>query len=389
MNILFNLISTQPSMYSRFHGGGLYGEIVFFALSRRNTSDTILCYHDATRTLNPEILEEIRVKGYRLIDSNANPLDKVIREHGCKVYYSPGPEDIPDDPTLDCKLVGTIHGPRELEMYLDPTALDYAQSFKEWCVTRIKLALSSWIIARRWMPVYDVLFRSPRYRFIAVSEHSKFSLLAFFPYLERESIQVFYSPLPDQLAHHAPTLAALPAGLEPGRYFLLTSGNRWVKNNLRAAIALDQVFSAQPDLGFRAVIAGVSNPKVFLRNIRNKDRFLLLDYVERDILESLHKNAYAYLYPTLNEGFGYPPIESMKYAVPVAASGITAVPEVCGEAALYFNPYSIPEIRNRILQLLDPDIHSRLQDRSRIRHALVSKRQQDDLERLLDYIVSP
>jgi hypothetical protein len=389
MNILFNLVPTQPSVFSSFHGGGLYGEIVFFALSRRASSGRIFCYHDPARPLKAHILEEIRTKGHVLVAKGSASLDAIIRTHECRVYYSPGSEDLPDDDSLDCKLLGTIHGPRELEMFLDPTALAYAGSIRERLEILAKLLLKPWIVAKRWMPVYEVLFRCPRYRFIAVSEHTKHSLLGFFPYLKRENIKVFYSPLPDQLQTEAPALAALPEGLESGKYFLMTSGNRWVKNNLRAAMALDQVFTDHPELPFRGVVAGVSDPSVFLRKLRNPSRFLLLNYVERDLLESLHKNAYAYLYPTLNEGFGYPPVESMKYAVPVAASGITSVPEVCGEAALYFNPYSVSEIKNRILQLLDPVLHERLRGLSRTRHALVSQRQQADLESLLDEILTP
>ena len=71
--------------------------------------------------------------------------------------------------------------------------------------------------------------------------------------------------------------------------------------------------------------------------------------MEEQELDALYKNAHAFIYPTLFEGFGYPPLEAMRHGTPVLASAVTAVTEVCGQAVLYFNPYSLPEIKNRIL----------------------------------------
>lgn len=73
-------------------------------------------------------------------------------------------------------------------------------------------------------------------------------------------------------------------------------------------------------------------------------------------LASLYQNAYLFVYPTLNEGFGYPPIEAMQFATPVICSAITSTTEICGDSVLYFNPYSIDEIKNRILMMENPKI---------------------------------
>lgn len=57
-----------------------------------------------------------------------------------------------------------------------------------------------------------------------------------------------------------------------------------------------------------------------MSKIKNKSHFVLLEYVDNNVLESLYKGAYALIYPTLNEGFGYPPLEAMKYGTPVLSS---------------------------------------------------------------------
>ena len=219
---------------------------------------------------------------------------------------------------------------------------------------------------------------------MTVSEHSNASIKAFFPELMHVKIPVFYSPMAENEAN-----GNLPEGIENQKYFLLTSGARWEKNNLRAVMAFDDLISSLPtnDFNFKVVVTGVTNQKVYTKNLRHKDHFIFLNYVENEQLELLHKNAYAFIFPSLNEGFGYPPIQSMRYGVPVAASGTTSVPEICGNAVLYFDPYSVSEIKNRIIQLLNPEIYQNYSERAKRRYSEVSKRQKEDLEKAVEFIL--
>jgi glycosyltransferase involved in cell wall biosynthesis len=101
------------------------------------------------------------------------------------------------------------------------------------------------------------------------------------------------------------------------------------------------------------IVLGVCHKKIYLKCIKNKDKFIIEGYKDVEELEILYINAHLFLYPTLNEGFGYPPLEAMKYGTYVAVSAITSTTEVYGDAVLYFNPYDINEICNRILQSFD------------------------------------
>ena len=223
-------------------------------------------------------------------------------------------------------------------------------------------------------------------RTITVSEHSRASIKSLFPELLDLEIPVFYSPM----TAYEPE-GFLPPGVAAKEYFLLTSGARWEKNNLRAAMAFDELVSMYQSQGkpfdFKMVITGAANPKAYLRHLKHKDRFVLLGYVENKELEFLHKNAYAFVFPSLNEGFGYPPVQSMRYGVPVAASGTTSIPEVCGDAVLYFDPYSVSEIKNRLVQLLDSKIYDEYAARAPKRYVEVHTRQIADLEETVNFIL--
>jgi glycosyltransferase involved in cell wall biosynthesis len=128
---------------------------------------------------------------------------------------------------------------------------------------------------------------------------------------------------------------------------MLINSNRWLKNSYRAVIAFDRLFSFYPDLEYKVLLLGLEDIKIkqrFIKRLKNPEHFVFSGYIERNDLERLYLDAFCFVYPTLNEGFGYPPLDCMKYGTPVLASAITSVPEVCGEGVMYFSPTSIDEI---------------------------------------------
>jgi hypothetical protein len=74
------------------------------------------------------------------------------------------------------------------------------------------------------------------------------------------------------------------------------------------------------------------------------------------------------VFPSLFEGFGMPPIEAMAAGCPVAVSSATCLPEICGDAAEYFNPHNPEDLANTISRLrLDGQRRRRLVERGRVR----------------------
>src|SRR6185503_7722923 len=75
-------------------------------------------------------------------------------------------------------------------------------------------------------------------------------------------------------------------------------------------------------------------------------------FVSEGQLRWLYENCQAYVFPTLSEGFGLPPLEAMVHGAPVAASSASCVPEVCGDAAAYFDPHSPADMAKKLDNLL-------------------------------------
>jgi glycosyltransferase involved in cell wall biosynthesis len=76
-------------------------------------------------------------------------------------------------------------------------------------------------------------------------------------------------------------------------------------------------------------------------------------YANDSHLAKLYRNCIAFVYPSLYEGFGIPPLEAMICQAPVIASNTSSIPEVVGDAGLLFDPSSITDLADRLLFILD------------------------------------
>jgi glycosyltransferase involved in cell wall biosynthesis len=108
------------------------------------------------------------------------------------------------------------------------------------------------------------------------------------------------------------------------------------------------------DIKIKLVIVGLKNANFDFTLKRNSlnDNIIFTGYVSDNELTSLMNNAEAFIYVSFYEGFGLPPLEAMSLGCPVVVSDIPAHREVCGEAALYADPYNIEDIKNRINDVL-------------------------------------
>jgi glycosyltransferase involved in cell wall biosynthesis len=84
-------------------------------------------------------------------------------------------------------------------------------------------------------------------------------------------------------------------------------------------------------------------------------------WVDDATLEALYRAACCFVFPSLAEGFGLPVLEALARGVPVACSNASSLPEIAGDAALYFDPYDTGAIAHAVDRLLaDEELRSRL-----------------------------
>lgn len=88
------------------------------------------------------------------------------------------------------------------------------------------------------------------------------------------------------------------------------------------------------------------------KDIFLKQNVVFTGYVSDKTLYSLYNNALLFVFPSLYEGFGIPPLEAMACGCPCVVSNVASLPEVCGDAAYYVNPYDVNDIAKGIEKVL-------------------------------------
>ena len=127
------------------------------------------------------------------------------------------------------------------------------------------------------------------------------------------------------------------------------------KNLERLVKAFVMLKDKHPDL--KLVLVGKTDAEYrrLAKNVEstNIENVVFTDCVSEGQLRWLYEHTAAYVFPSLSEGFGLPPLEAMMHGAPVVSSKATCLPEVNGDAAEYFDPYEPYEIASAVARVID------------------------------------
>jgi glycosyltransferase involved in cell wall biosynthesis len=139
-------------------------------------------------------------------------------------------------------------------------------------------------------------------------------------------------------------------GLQRNSY-LLAVGSANPSKNFSALI---KAFSDLEDHeSIRLVVVGGSNPAVFVeQNVIDNFHIVRTGRVDDSQLKALYTHARGFVFPSLYEGFGIPPLEAMTCGCPVIASNLNSIHEVCGDAIGYFDPTSIDSMKIALKRII-------------------------------------
>ena len=98
---------------------------------------------------------------------------------------------------------------------------------------------------------------------------------------------------------------------------------------------------------------GRAHEEIAARALRSNLDVILTGAVDHLTLERWYAGAAVFLFPSLAEGFGYPPLEAMARRIPVVSSSAGSLPEVLGDAALYHNPRDAEALRENVDMVLE------------------------------------
>lgn len=383
MTVLFDLFYAQPLDGSKFHGGGEYMKRVFQELCNNYSKQIhIIAFYNYSAFLDDWLKDLITEKAIETIDvSNLSQISSVCKEKNVDVFYTGMPYQyhagmIPENVYKIC----TFHGMRAVECPHDQYEYLYLSSVKNRAKEHVRNLLKYSRIGyeknrRDGLKNYKECIGCFD-KIVTDSEHSKYTILNYFSEQIVNGIDVIYAPLKNANRSVSEKIN------ETVNNLLILGGNRWIKNSYRAVSAIDDLYSRGKLAGYTTTVLGGINDNIMSR-LKNPNKFIAKGYVEANELEELYRTSIL-VYPTLNEGFGYPPLEAMYYGSTCIISAVCSLQEIGGDAVYYVNPTDIGEIQNRILHAIDSPIPK---EKVLSQYQKVANRQGKDLKRLCEMII--
>lgn len=166
-----------------------------------------------------------------------------------------------------------------------------------------------------------------------------------------------------------------PAGMEGVERYILFTGNRWgYKNFYFPVLALADILKSDPQLKLVCTGPPFETWELQIFEDQGIGRQIHHIYLNNDqTLSWMYRNAALFIFPSLYEGFGFPLLEAFGSDCPVISSTGGSLPEVAGDAALYFEPRSFAQIQEAASRVLyDPSLRTELIARGRERFRLFS-----------------
>jgi glycosyltransferase involved in cell wall biosynthesis len=177
-----------------------------------------------------------------------------------------------------------------------------------------------------------------------ISEYSRTQLAAHLG-ADPTRVRVVYPGLDS-----VPTMPTVPPPVAPYALFV---GATEPHKNLDLII---DAWSTAPPAGLNLVIAGRpgrDHDRILARAARLGARVAIVGAVDQVRLEHLYRQASVFVFPSLVEGFGYPPLEAMARGIPGVASNAASLPEVLGDAARFHDPRDVDALVRHVTELVE------------------------------------
>jgi len=385
MNILLDFIPLQIN--GGIGGAASFTKAVSDEICLKSTSeDTLFAVYDSSKPIGKQYnyQDYAKVNNIQLLDLATTPLSQHIDSHAISSFFISIGQYYAnyslDD--IHCKVIMVIHDLWDIEREDNHIELIIHDKTAEstWCWTKRMFNALSGRFNRQQQAIYKhimPLYSAPNTISFTVSEYTHNALLFYFPSLANKDIRICYSPSRKIKVLPEINNKALKRVIEEGKtYLLMLAANRRLKNAYTLTKVYKRLLTDYPDLYLLTIRYGHSiHPQ-----------HIDIPYLSDSDLEYALQHAYALVFGSFFEGFGYPPVEAMHYGTPCVASNVTSIPEILGDAGVYFSPLYSADMYRAIKKVMnDRDCRK---EQIVLRYAEVTHRQQNDLQALVTEILT-
>ena len=195
---------------------------------------------------------------------------------------------------------------------------------------------------------------------ITVSENTKKDVIRLYNIKSEKIKPIWIAPSEEFIPITEEETIVIKKKYDLSDQFLLYTGNWREHKNLVGLLKAFKKVARHNKQPLQLVITGKPDPHYpeVLETIKKMgldDLVKMPGLVDFEDLRKLTAAATVYVFPSFYEGFGLPPLEAMKCGTPVCASNISSIPEVCGEAAIYFDPEDVEDMIEKIKMVLSDE----------------------------------
>lgn len=249
-------------------------------------------------------------------------------------------------------------------------------------LTKTKTILSIFDVTYLLVEPYNTYFRSKLYlknfiklaskkaqKILTCSNYTKNDLLKILN-LPKEKIEVAYLGVSSKfkIIHKNNEMELVKKKYGIDNKYLLYVGNFKPHKNVKRLIDAYNLLPETIKREYNLVLAGGESKRLTKSNkqlgLSDLQSTINVGHILDEDLPALYSSAELLVFPSLYEGFGLPPLEAMACGCPVVSSNTSSMPEVLGDAALFFNPYDVEEMSLAIRQMLeDENLRSRFRQK--------------------------
>ncbi len=189
--------------------------------------------------------------------------------------------------------------------------------------------------------------------------------------IPRQKIHVLYPGLPDKIIP-GQEVSGLWAELKIASPYIIAFSSATPNKNIDRLVQAFLLAQKKYQLSHQLVLVG-HLPEALLPHESAFANIRATGYLEDAVLDQVLAQAHCLVFPSIYEGFGLPALEAMNADVPVVASLAGSLPEVAGDAALYFDPYDVEEMAMKIAKVaMDETLQQELRAKGKVNVARFS-----------------
>ncbi len=369
-------------------GAAAYTQRLITEIATLHTSEKIIIFglYNSTKPFHPiynipELVEKFHITLTNVVEMS---ISTMIERYQITSFFIPVAQYVMPYSLLEihCPTIVVIHDIYNVEecnmglgtLLSDPQMRTKWQRFKS--IVNYHIGRKKKVIYKTYHSLVEFCMR-PNVKLVSVSEYSKDSIRFLIPELLEKDISVCYSPIKVTPQIYDLQNQQLRGLIDNhSKYFLLLSADRIYKNAYNVLSAFQCIAKLYPDY----YIVTINYPKSLFNN------HIALPSLSESDLEQAYQHSQALVFASFFEGFGYPPIEAMKYGIPILASNVTSIPEIAGLSAIYFSPLYTASIFHAFIQFFQAD-KQKLSRTSFARYKTISEKQEEDTQQLVQNIV--